>query len=190
MKSDPCEKVKTEMPPRFLSIEFHVRFFPGLIWSRLRQAERTGTGFSSIFEIYVAFAICVILVAIGIPGALSHKSVTGWLIGGIGLAGILALLANSIFSHKDAPSYDRFLTGVFFFFLALGMTAGVLAGKLNHSLSLGLFSGSGALVAGYLLGIPAGLWLQRLGWFSGVVNGLAWLATFGMLFVDMVLLAG
>jgi len=188
LNSDLQENVKTDTPPGFLTIEFHVHFLPSLIRSRLRRVERTGTGFSSIFEFYVALAISTILVAIGIPNAFSHKSVTGWVVGGIGLAGILALLANSIFSYKDTPSYDRFLTGVFFFFLSLGITAGVFVGTLNHSLSLGLISGLGGLVAGYLLGILSGLWLQYLGWFSGLVNGLALLVTFGMLFVDMVLL--
>jgi hypothetical protein len=178
------------MPPSPMSIEFHAHFFPALLYAWLRQREKAATGFSSILEFHIALAICAVLAAIGIPIALSRQSFTGWAMGGIGLAGILALLINSIISHRDPPSYDQFLTGVFFFFPALGITAGVFTGTLNHSVFLGLLAGSGGLVAGYLLGILAGLWLQHLGWLSGIVNGMAWLVILGMLLVDMVLLAG
>ncbi len=190
MTSNVHGQVTTNMPPAFFSIEFHTRFFPALIRSHLRLGERAGTGFSSTIELQVTFAICAILVAIGIPNALSHKSISGWVMGGMGGAGILALLLASIFSRRDPPSYDRFLTGVFFFFLTLGLTAGVFTGTLNHSLMLGVITGSAALAAGYLLGILAGMWLQYIGWFSGIVNGLACLASFGMFFTDLVLLAG
>ena len=87
------------------------------------------------------------------------------------------------------PSYDGFLIGIFFFFIALGISAGAFS-MLSHSLPFGLLVGLGGLIAGYLLGIFAGLWLQYLGWLSEMVNGLAWLAVFGMFFVDLVLLAG
>ena len=190
MNSDLQEKVRMDMLPSFLSIEFHVRIFPALIWSRLSQRERAETGFSPTIEIYVALAVCVILVVMGLPKALSHKSVTGWAMVGLGLTGIMALLVNSIFSHRDPPSYDNFLAGVFFFFLSLGMTVGVFNGTLNHSLFVALLSGSGGFIAGYLLGILAGLCFQYLGCFSGILNGLAWLATFGMFIVDLVLLTG
>ncbi|MRR58401.1 MAG: hypothetical protein EG824_09345 [Deltaproteobacteria bacterium] len=55
------------------------------------------------------------------------------------------------------------------------------AGKLHARFDAG---------AGYLLGIPAGLGLQHLGWLSGIVNRMAWLAIVGMFVVDLVLLAG
>jgi len=124
------------------------------------------------------------------PSAVSRGSFIGWLVGGIGAAGILALLINSIFSRKEPPSYDCFLIGVFFFFVVLGISAGVFVGTLEHSLSLGLLVGSGGLIAGYLLGILAGLWFQYLGWLASMVNILAGLAVFGMFSVDLVLLAG
>lgn len=178
------------MPPRPMSIEFHAHFFPALLYARLRQRERAATGFSSIMEYHIALVICVVLAVTGIPIAMSRQSFAGWAMGGIGVAGIVALLLNGIISHREPPSYDQLLTGVFFFFPVLGITAGVFSGTLNHSLLLGLLAGSGGLVAGYLLGIPAGLWLQHLGWLSGVANGMAWLAILGMFLVDLVLLVG
>lgn len=175
-------------PPKFLSIEFHTRFFPALLRGRLLPGTREGTGFSSTFELYVLFGICVVLAVIGLPGAISRNSVIGWATGGIGAAGTVALIINSIISCNTPPSFDRFLTAVFFFFVMLGISAGIFAGSLQHSLARGLVAGSGGLIAGYLLGILAGLWLQRLGWLASLVNGLAGLAVLGMFVVDLVLL--
>jgi hypothetical protein len=117
-------------------------------------------------------------------------SVVSWIIGGIGAAGTVALLINSIVSRKGSPNYDNFLVGVFFFFLTLGLTAGVFVGSLNHSLMIGLLIGAAGLIAGYLIGILAGLWLQYLGWLALTVNALAIVAILGMFFVDLVILSG
>ncbi len=177
--------------PEFLSFEFHIRYFPRMLLSRMRFGRRTETGFSSTFEHYIVLAVCIILLAFGIPVAVSNGSVIGWITGGIGAAGAIALVINSVFSRtKEPPSYEGFLAGVFLFFVFLGITFGVFVGTLEHSLSLGLLTGSAGLFAGYLLGILAGLWLQYLGWLSAAVNGLAGLAVVGMLSVDLVLLSG
>jgi hypothetical protein len=178
------------MNPKFLSLEFHTRYFPGLLWKHLRPREREGMGFTSTLEHHIIFAVCIILLALGIPIAVSSGSVISWIVGGIGAAGTVALLVNSIASRKDSPSYDNFLIGVFFFFVALGLTAGIFAGSLNHSLMIGLLVGAAGLIAGYLLGILAGLWLQYLGWLASTVNALAIVAILGMFFVDLVILSG
>jgi hypothetical protein len=177
--------------PNFLSLEFHTRYFPGILLSRMRLGGRKETGFSSTLEHYIAFAVCIILLAFGIPVAVSSGSIIGWITGGIGAAGTLALVINSVLSRtKEPPSYEGFLAGVFLFFVFLGITSGVFVGTLEHSLSLGLMAGSAGLIAGYPLGILAGLWLQYLGWLSATVNGLAGLAVVGVLSVDLVLLSG
>lgn len=104
---------------------------------------------------------------------------------------MIFLFIHSVVSGRaNPPEYSRFLTGVFFFFVTLGVSAGVFGGSLNHSLMTGLLLGSGGVLAGYFLGILAGLWFQYLGWLSGVLNGVAWLAVFGMLLVDIVILIG
>jgi len=177
--------------PKFLSLEFHTRYFPGILVSRMRPGGRTGTGFPSTMEHHIVLAVCIILLAFGIPSAVSSGSIIGWVTGGIGAAGTIALVINSVFSRtKEPPSYEGFLAGVFLFFVFLGITGGVFVGTLEHSLSLGLLAGSAGLVTGYLLGILAGLWLQYLGWLSAAVKGLAGLAAVGMLSVDLMLLSG
>jgi hypothetical protein len=177
------------MNPRFLSLEFHTRFFPALLWDRLRPRERAGTSFTSIIELQILFVICFILLVTGIPAAIGSNSVIGWIAGGLGAAGALALFIHSIVSRKDPPKYDYFLIGVFFFFVFLGLTAGIFAGSLNYSLMIGLIVGTVGLIAGYFLGIMAGLWFQYLGWLASAINGLAILAIIGMFVVDLVILS-
>ncbi len=176
--------------PEFFSLEFHARFLPSLLWSRLRPRERSRTGFAPGVDFIITFFVFCILIAIGIPYAIANKSILGWVTGGIGAAGILALLVRSVASSEGPPSYDDFLIGVFSFFVVLGVTAGIFVGTLEHSLRLGLMVGLGGLIAGYLLGILAGLWLQYLGWIALLVNGLAGLFVVGMILVDLVLLSG
>ncbi|MGA2224409.1 MAG: hypothetical protein ABSH41_08215 [Syntrophobacteraceae bacterium] len=178
-------------PARFLSVEFHTRFFPAFLWGRLRHKQRAGSGFNSFFELYLVLTICVVLVAIGVPAALSHRPIAGWVISGIGAAGILAMLINSILSRRgEPPSYDDFLVGFFFFFLVFGLSAGVFIGALEHyPLFQCLLIGAAGLLAGYAMGILAGLGLQYIGWLAAVLDPLAGLMVFGMLVVDLVLLS-
>lgn len=179
------------MTPKFLSVEFHVRFFPTLLRNRLRPEERKWMGFSSTFEYYIVLAVCIILIILGLPSAVNNNSFIGWIAGGAGAVGIMVLFIHSIVSGRgNPPEYSRFLTGVFFFFVTLGVSAGVFGGSLNHSLLTVLILGSAGILLGYFLGILAGLWFQYLGWLSGVLNGIAWLAVFGMLLVDIVILVG
>ncbi len=111
------DKMKAGPPPGFLSVEFHARFFPAFLWGRLRPKQRTGPGFNSFLELHLFLIICVVLVAIGAPAALAHRSIAGWIAGGIGAAGLFAMLINSILSRRgEPPSYDGFLAGFFFFF--------------------------------------------------------------------------
>jgi hypothetical protein len=175
--------------PKFLSLEFHAEFFPALLFGRLKPNEATGTRFTSTLHFYVLFFICLILIAVGIPNTVSLKSVIGWIISVIGVAGAIFLVINSILSYKgNTPSYGAFLKGVFLFFPSLGLSAGVFMGSLGHSFEIGLLIGSAGLAAGYLLGILSGLWFQYLGWLAGLLNYVAYLASFGMLFVDLVIL--
>lgn len=176
------------LAPEFLSLEFHTRFFPALLRQRLRSKERSGTGFGPPTEFPIVFVVCIVLIFIGLPMAIDDGSFIGWVIAGFGGAGILFLVINSIASRSAPLDYDAFLPGVFFFFVVLGLNAGIFTGFLEHSSALGMALGGAGLVAGYLLGILGGLYLQYLGWMAVLVNGLAWLGVIGMLGLDLVLL--
>ena len=178
--------------PKFLSLEFHVKFFLPMLLSRLRPRKREGTSFSPLpLDAILALAFCFILVIIGMPYALSHKSIIGWVVGGIGGVGMLVLFGYSIYIHwEEQPSFDCFLTGIFFFFVTLGITTGIFIGAQEHSFLKGLVSGSACLLAGYVLGIYAGLWFQRLAMLALLLNVLAFAAIIGMIILDLVLLIG
>jgi hypothetical protein len=181
--------VNNQKQPRFFSLKFHTHFFPVLLWRRLRHKERSGTTFVPL-ENYLVIAICVVLTAIGLPHALNHHSIIAWLSVGIGVAGIVTLAIASICSRNESPSYVDFLFGIFYFLVILGITAGIFAGSLEHSFSLGLLASAAGLVLGYVLGIFAGLWLQYLGLLAVVLNVLAFPAIIGLVVLDLVLLLG
>jgi hypothetical protein len=184
--------MKSDTPPKLLSIEFHIRFFPSFLWDRLRPKQRMGSGFNSSLERYLALTVCIILIAIGTPSALSHGSIAGWIASGIGAAGVLAMIVNSIASYwGKPPSYDDFLVGFFFFFVTAGLTAGIFISTLEHyRFFQSLLTSAAGLIVGYALGILAGFGLQYMGWLAAILDSLAYLAVFGMLVLDLVLLSG
>lgn len=182
---------KEDSRPRFFSIEFHTGFFPRLLSGYIRPNEQRSAGFNSTMELYILLAVCLILVISGGPAAINRGSIIGWIVSGTGAAGIITMFINSVaLGIKTRPTYDVFLRGIFFFFLVLGLSAGVFTGTLEHSFLKGLAVGAAGVIAGYLLGIMGGLWLQYLGWLADILNMLAFLAVFGMICVDIVILGG
>ena len=124
-------------PPSVFSMEFHTKFFPRLLWSRLRpkKKEEEGVRFTHHMDAMILLAFCCVLAAIGIPLAVRHGSVVGWILILLGIGGILAMLIFSIFSQLSTkPSYDNFLIGVFFFCVFLGLTTGLFIGRAEHAL--------------------------------------------------------
>lgn len=178
--------------PRFLSSEFHLKFFPALVLNRFKSKQQRSPFVPYGFmETIIGLVVCFILIAIGVPSALKSNSVLGWILTGIGVIGFLFVLGFNISARlKISPSYDDFLIGIFFFFTALGLTSGVMVGTLNHSLILGILASAAGLAAGYLIGIFAGLFMQYFGHIAVILNGIAALAIIGLVLVDIVLLSG
>ena len=171
------------MSPSIVSIDFHVRFFPRTLWRRLRREKQARTGFSCNFEFLIGLAACLFLMAIGIPMVSTQGSVVGWIVTLPGLAGLLALLITSIHNQWGTrPSYDEFLPGSFFFFVFLGLTAGLVLGE-----PAGKWLGIVGMISGYAVGIAAGLFFQYLGYLSAILD---WLFGFGavvMMSADLIL---
>ncbi len=177
--------------PKISNIEFHLRFFPRLLWSKLRpnKKEESGTRFVSTFEFFILLAFFLFLIAIGLPLALKHGSVIGWIVGLAGIAGTLALIISSIIMQAGIkPSYDNFLYGVFFFFVFLGITTGLFVGKTEFSSYWWLPLSFAGLIIGYFLGLFAGFWFQCLGWIVAILDLFGGCAVIGMIVVDVVLL--
>ena len=173
------------------TLEFHTKFFPRLLWSRLRpqKKEQGRACFGPNIELMGLLALCGMLIAIGIPLAVNRGSVVGWALIFLGIAGILAILVFSIFAQLGTkPSYDNFLIGVFFFFVFLGLTVGLFIGQQEHWPFWGLLGrGVLGLFIGYIVGIFAGFWFQCFGWAAFLVDMAAGLMIIGMIIVDMVL---
>jgi len=163
------------MSPKFLSVEYHTRFFTQVLRNRqhLKSRESQDTTFTSTTEMFISFAVCLILAIIGIPSA-AQGLIVGWILSIVGVGGIVALMILSVSGQwGERPTYDDFLKGVFFFFVSFGIFVGIPAGMESHSFWIGVSASLVGLVGGYALGIFAGMQLQRLGWFAIILNIIA-----------------
>ena len=180
--------------PRFLSAAFHTRFFPSLVWHRLRpNAQAAGSGFANHIPIGlpIVLLICLVLLLGGLPSAVERGSPVGWAASGLGLLGAVALLVQSVRAQAGTrPTFDAFRLGVFVFFLTLGLTAGLVLGTGLPAGALKVLATLGGLVVGYLVGIAAGLWVQYLGWIAAWIELAAGLLALGMVVLDLVFLFG
>jgi hypothetical protein len=183
---------ETGKPPDFFSLHFHLRFFPALLWNLLsppKEEYRSPFADHLPLEYMVAPALCVIAVAIGFPVLQGKGAWWGWILLVLGACGFIALLIGSIRSEwGKRPDYRDFRPAVFFFFVVLGPTLGLMAGAIEHSPGLKIAGSAGGLAAGYALGILAGRWIQVLGWMGRFLDVFALGGIAGMIILDMVLL--
>src|SRR5690349_22505721 len=74
--------------PPFFSAAYHLRFLPRVIVYRLHQYRQRsrGQGFGSHvqMELPLVFFACLLLLLLGLPPALQHGSIGGWLSAMIG----------------------------------------------------------------------------------------------------------
>jgi len=180
--------------PGFLSAAFHARFFPSVVWRRLRpRAQSNGSAFANHIpiELPIVLLVCLALLLGGLPSAVERGSLVGWTASGLGLLGAAALLVQSVRAQLGTrPTFDAFRLGVFAFFLTLGLTAGLTLGAGLRTGALRALAGLGGLAAGYLVGIGAGLWVQYLGWIAAWIELAAGLLALGMVVLDLVFLLG
>lgn len=180
--------------PSILSWAFHARFFPSLVWRRLRpRGQPDGGGFANHLpiELPIVLLVCLVLLFGGLPAALDRGSLVGWMASGLGFVGTVALIVQSVWAQLGTrPTFDAFRLGVFTFFLSLGLTLGVALGSGLQGGVLKALVAAGGLVAGYLAGIGAGLWVQYLGWIAAWIELAAGLAALGMVVVDLVIVFG
>jgi hypothetical protein len=163
--------------PGLLSWEFHVRFFPQLLADRLRPKKRTSTGFvhSGIMEGMILLVICTVLLAVGLPSVVKQGTAAGWIMSVLGAGGIIAIFITSVYLQRGIkPSFDNFLFGIFFFFVASGMLGGIILGIDSHSPWLETATGAAGFFTGYVVGLFAGQWFQYLGLISGIIDALAY----------------
>lgn len=178
--------------PKLFSLAFHARFFPSVLWRCLRpKPQDDPSPFANHLpaELVVSLAGCAVLIAVGLPRAMTRDSLVGWMLCGLGFLGVLALLVHGVRAQIGSqPSFDAFRPIIFFFCVALGILLGVFTGgTVLHGRGFGVLGGFVGLLVGYALGIFSGLWIQRLGWIGLLVDLAAGCAMIGMLVVGAVL---
>ena len=96
------------VPPWFLSVEFHTRFFPSLLWHNLRPKKKDGTTFTFTTEQMIILAVCLIMSLAGARSAFVQGTVFGWVIVLVGLGGMAAIVLSSIAGQWGTrPTYDH-----------------------------------------------------------------------------------
>jgi hypothetical protein len=186
-----------DSPPPFFSFAFHFRFFPRVIKRTIFPKKDPdqphyyrGSGFSSITEYIVLFAAAIISLAVGLPGALGNGSLIGWSFSVAGAAGIIALLVMSSAAQNGyEPVFDDFRILTFLFCVFLGITCGLgLGHSLGSSYPVRILLAVTGMATGYVIGIIAGLWIQRLGWIAGLLDLLAGLCVISFIILDIIML--
>jgi len=178
--------------PGFFTTAFHKDFFLPLL---VRAARGQAAGSRSPFEAHVPlelpvlFVASIVAVVIGFPAWQAHGSILGAAAAVAGAAGVLALLVHSI---GTPPSRDDlwagFMAPTFAVCVFLGLTIGLFTGALLWKTALAKCAGAGAgLVAGYVVGIGAGLAMQWLGWVGRLLQAFAIPAIVGLSVLDIVL---
>jgi hypothetical protein len=154
------------------------------------KKQEQATSFTSTMEMMIALAVCLVLAGVGIPLALNKGSIIGWILSIIGVGGGMVLLISSVATQwGNRPTYNDFLMGIYFLCVSLGIFVGMPVGMEKRSPWLGVLTSLGGLLAGYVLGIFAGLRLQHLGWIAIPINMLAGFAAIviGAAFLIMLL---
>lgn len=175
--------------PSMLSAEFHLRFFPALLFSRFGNnvaASRTSfvsdSFMQSVLVLYGAIAAAVAGVWL-LPGF------AGWLLLALAAACVLYVVVISILEARGLePTYEGFLFPFFFMCLALGLATGALIG-LGEPTVVRLVYGCAGLALGYWAGLLVGLHGQRIGFFAVLMYPFAVAAAGGILLTAILLLS-
>lgn len=190
MQPDLCPK---DRPMDLLSISFHRDFFiPFIIDSINTRKKETSTHFADFFpyEYVVLFIITMACVFTGIYAYLSEGSAFGGITGLMASAGFAALIVFSIRSKSDKNIlWRRFMISTFIFSMLAGLSLGLYTGMMFRNSLISKFTfGLSGLTAGYFAGIPAGLYMQSLGWTGQILNIIMIPVMIGLSIVDIIIL--
>lgn len=172
-----------------LSAEFHLRFFPALLYSRFgNKVAASRTSFVS-----ARFMQCVLVLIVAIAAAFAGVSLlpgfAGWLLLTVAAACVLYVVVISILEARGLePTYEGFLFPFFFVCLALGLATGALIG-LGEPTVVRLVYGCAGLALGYWAGLLTGLHGQRIGFLAVLLYPFAVAAAGGILLTAILLLS-
>lgn len=179
-------------PPPFFSSAYHFRFLPRVIAYRLARLRisQGGFGFAAHVEVPLVIFGCLLLMVFGLPPALQHGSIGGWVSAILG-AGVLtafvtwAIVGEWLWRRQEGHRYGyaEFMPSVFFFCVLAGGSAGLIAGGIAGSdPRMGYFWAVPGLVAGYFGGLFAARWIHALGF---IKTWVIYLAILGLVFLPI-----
>ena len=181
-------------PPPFFSAAFHLHFLPRVIAYRLQQYRRREhpQGFGAHVQLEMPLVIfgCLLLMALGLPPAMQHGSIGGWVSAVLGMGGLAALLSLSIAGEArwrreegQRYGYAVFMPSVFFFCVLAGGSAGLITGGVvTNSPMVGYTMSLPGLVTGYLAGPFAARWVHALGF---IKTWFIYLAVLGLILLPL-----
>jgi hypothetical protein len=177
--------------PAFFSWRFHTRFFPRVLRQNLWRFDKRNSPFAPHVRLELVFALVgsLVLLCAAAPFATQGSRVALGL-AGLGAAGTIALVAQRAWERRTTPvTFDGFSVAPFVACVLLGsVTALVLATATNAvGFAVAAYVVPGAII-GYVTGIGAGLYVQRLGWMAGVFKVFAMAMSFGLILVGAVIL--
>jgi hypothetical protein len=174
--------------PSFFSWQFHARFLPGVIWRRITGRLPRGSSHARYEQIIALVAACA---AIGFAIAPAMRgSVVAILIAAAGAIGIAVLVIQSVWSARTGPlTYDAFAVAPLIACIVLGADLGLAAGRgVNVETPMRVGYAAVGAIAGYVVGVGAGLMTQRLGWMAAFFSLITGLATIGLILLAFILL--
>ncbi|MBM3250376.1 MAG: hypothetical protein FJZ09_06010 [Candidatus Omnitrophica bacterium] len=187
--------------PGILSLRFHIKFFPEVLRRCFLRRKSKGQEYQSPFanhfpiEFTLAIIFCVVLLVAGLPGLIGKRSLISGAMSLLGAGGLIAMLVSSIRSENKNRAelggrytFDYFVTGVFLFFLLLGLSAGISLGYLKGSPAQMVLYGLTGIAAGYIVGLFAGIGINYLGWFGTYVVYLFYFLMIFLVLFDIILI--
>jgi len=167
----------------------------GLIVSRKQKEYRSPFSGHLPLEFTLAIFFCLFLLLSGLPGLITKRSFLSGLMTFAGFTGLAAMFISSLLSERRSRiekgtgySFDDFVPAVFFFFIILGLTAGLSLGYIQGSWRLALIYSLVGLLLGCIIGVFAGIGINYLGWIGIYLVYLGYLLMLGMAILDLILI--
>ena len=155
---------------KIFSLTFHKTVFLPLLLRKLKPIkDEEHSNLEIPFE-YTILAVSSLFSMV--VGLINYQAIIGLIIGLLGATVFFSLLISSIRSHlqtNQKPTWEGFRLSPFLFLILLGITIGLVL-SAGAGVVIKIMGASCGLIIGYLLGIPAGLWIQSLGWIRTIIE--------------------
>ena len=174
---------------RLFSLTFHRSVFLPLLFRKFKlQKDEDGPSLGGVPFEYTILAF--LFIGGMVAGFMNSRTIIG-LIAGIGcFLGFFALLVAGIRSQIQSdqrPTWENFRLTPFLFLILSGISVGLVLTEGSAGTGMKIVGVTLGMGMGYLLGIPAGLWIQSLGWMSAIIEVALWPVMVGLAVVSLLM---